>query len=419
MKKIVLLSTMLLNLNVLVQAQEKSFEELAVLFEQKNYFKLKERYTLNKKGYSKTQQKFIEAILDNAFNKLKESNNKIDQLTKTRTGLNDFLLLKLYQIKEDNAIKLFNYKEAKIALETILRNYKRLLSENKIKETTNSLKIWTALEDAPKQRVHIKETNRLTITKDIAGLNNLKVHHKKDTVDFIFDTGANLSTVPYTTAKKLNMKIISVDVEVGTATGEKAPAQIAICPAFTLGSIEIQNAIFLVFKDSSLFFPQINFQIHGILGFPVIAALREIQITRDGYFIVPKKETSVNSASNMAMDGLTPLINIEGKHYTFDTGADNTMLYSNYYTENKIRIDEKYEPTKVHFAGAAGKKVFDGYIITQDFKISDKKVTLSNIDLLKEKIKDDETVYGNIGQDLIKQFSKMTLNFDKMFIKFN
>ena len=34
-------------------------------------------------------------------------------------------------------------------------------------------------------------------------------------------------------------------------------------------------------------------------------------------------------------------------------------------------------------------------------------------------LQDHETVYGNIGQDLIKQFNKMTMNFDKMFIKFD
>jgi hypothetical protein len=43
---------------------------------------------------------------------------------------------------------------------------------------------------------------------------------------------------------------------------------------------------------------------------------------------------------------------------------------------------------------------------------------LKKINLLKSKIK-NETVYGNIGQDIIRQFSKMTLNFKDMFIHFN
>jgi hypothetical protein len=78
-----------------------------------------------------------------------------------------------------------------------------------------------------------------------------------------------------------------------------------------------------------------------------------------------------------------------------------------------------YEPTKVKFAGAGGNVEMDGFLINLDLKIFDKKITLKEVQLLKTKVKKDEIVYGNIGQDLIKQFNKMTLNFDQMFIKFD
>jgi hypothetical protein len=64
-------------------------------------------------------------------------------------------------------------------------------------------------------------------------------------------------------------------------------------------------------------------------------------------------------------------------------------------------------------------KEFSGYSISYEFEILDKKAKLENVKLLKEKIKEDEKVYGNIGQDLITQFQKMTLNFERMFIKFD
>lgn len=55
------------------------------------------------------------------------------------------------------------------------------------------------------------------------------------------------------------------------------------------------------------------------------------------------------------MDGLTPLIFIDGKPFTFDTGAANTILYESYYKENQNEFDCMDEPTKVKFAGAGGK----------------------------------------------------------------
>lgn len=421
MKRIKMIFTLLtlLSLNVFGQTQNITFNQVYKLIEQKNFFKAKEIYNLKKNNLSTIDQNIAEVFLDNAFNRLEESNRKIKQLFYHKSILSDSLILKLYRVKEDNSIKLYQYKEAKNALESILTNYKELLSDKDVNEIENNLKIWIALENEPKQQVIIDEANRLKMETDKAGIKNLKISTSKDTVNFIFDTGANLSTVLEKTAKKFDMKILPVDIEVGTVTGQKIIAQLAVCPQMYLGTIKIRNAIFLVFKDDALYFPEIDYQINGILGYPIIEALREIQITQDGYFTVPKKETKIKYQPNMAMDGLTPLIYIEGKHFTFDTGADNTMLYESYYIENKEYIDKNYKPIKVGFAGAAGNKEFDGYIVTQSFNILDKKITLKDIQLLKEKRKNDETVYGNIGQDLIRQFDKMTLNFDHMFINFD
>lgn len=417
--KMVIVFLTLLSLSVLGQAQNTAFIQIYDLIEQKNFFKAKEIYDLQKKDLSDTHQKFVEAFLDNTFNRLEESNNQIIQLIKAESNLPDSLILELYRIKENNCVKLFDYKEAKNALATILKDYKNLLSENEINEIENSLKIWSALENEPKQKTFIKDDVHLKMEKDKVGLNNLKVSNGKDSLNFIFDTGANLSTVSKSTAQQFGMKIIPVDIEVGTITGEKVPAQIAVCPAFKLDNIEILNSIFLVLDDDALAFSQIDYQINGILGFPVIEALREIQITQDGYFIVPKEETKNSSESNMAIDGLTPLIYINQRHFTFDTGADRTIFYHSYYIENQKEIDKNYKPEKISFGGAAGRKEFDGYVISVNINIWDKEITLKDIQLLKEKIKGSETVYGNIGQDLIKQFPKMTMNFERMFIKFD
>lgn len=91
-------------------------------------------------------------------------------------------------------------------------------------------------------------------------------------------------------------------------------------------------------KGKQLFIPQIDYQINGILGYPIISALREITITQDGNFTVPKDETKISSQPNMAMDEITPLIFIDGKPFTFDTGATNTILYESYYKENQKKL---------------------------------------------------------------------------------
>lgn len=186
-----------------------------------------------------------------------------------------------------------------------------------------------------------------------------------------------------------------------------------------MGDVEIKNAVFLVLPDSALSFPQIDYTIKGILGFPVISAFREIQITSDNEFIIPEKETITGFPPNLALDGLQPVIYMNGFHFTFDTGASESMLYQNFYQHIKNEVIDNYPEARFRFGGAGGVKEFSGYSISYEFEILDKKAKLENVKLLKEKIKEDEKVYGNIGQDLITQFQKMTLNFERMFIKFD
>lgn len=395
-----------------------AFNDIYNYIEQDNFFKAKEIYLKDKANLTKPYQQFTEAVLDNAFNQLEKSDMRINSLINLKKGLPDTLQVKLYELKRDNAVKRYNYKDAKIAIQTILSDYKEYLKDEEISDFENSLKIWTALENTPPMKVNIQDETNIKMKKDVAGLNTLKISVERDSVNFIFDTGANLSTTTQLVAKKLKMKIIPVDIEVGTIIGSKIKAQLAVCDKLKMGNIDIYNVIFLVLPDEALSFPQINYQIYGILGFPVIEALEEIRITQDGYFIVPQHKSTFFGSSNMAINGLNPIININNKHFTFDTGADHTILYHNFYLENKNEIDKQYQPQKISLGGAGGKSEFEGFKIGYTFKIGDKKVTLKNISLFKGKIEDDETGYGNIGQDLIQQFDTLILNFDQMFIKF-
>ncbi len=417
-KNISILLCILLSLNTSARNNETAFKEIYVLLEQNNFFKAKKQFELNKNDLSKTNQQFIIAILDNAFNKLRESEQAIDDLLKTENTIPDSLQFKLYETKYDNVLKLYNYKEAKNTVLTILHKYKKYLDNEQADDYENSLKIWTALENTPAQQVDIKKMTNLKMEKDMAGLNTLKMYVNNDSVNFIFDTGANLSTTSLSVAKQLNMEIIPVDIEVGTITGEKALAKLAVCNKLSMGNIDLFNVVFLVLPDQALYFPQINYQIYGILGFPVIEALKEIRITQSGDFIVPLVRSTSTENSNIVMDGLTPLIYINNMHFTFDTGADETMLYHKFYKENQKEIDKNYQPEKISFGGAGGTKEFEGYNIDFTFNIGEEQIKLQNINLVKEKIKESETVYGNIGQDLIQKFDTMIINFDKMFIKF-
>lgn len=417
-KTLLLLSAVLLTVSGYSQPGNKSFNKIYALVEQKSFIKARELYEKEQQRISTAGRYYITACLDNSFNKLDASEAVITHLQNQKNDLPDSLWVKLLDIRKDNAVKSYRYKDAKEAVNTLLNKYQQSLSTEKYKDLQNDLKLWEALENVPPQTVNIKDNTVLSIIQDKAGLKNLSVAAGSDSLDFVFDTGANISTVARSVAQKMNMTMIPANIQVGAITGKEVAAQLAVCGKLMLGNIEMKNVVFLVFEDADLSFPSINYHINGILGFPVIEAMKEIRITKDNHFEVFTKNTTGAVVSPMALSGLIPVIFIEDNPYTFDTGADHTMLFKPYFIANKDMVMTKYQPTTISFGGAGGVRKVNGYNINFSFNISGKNLTLDNISLASEEFRNEQGIYGNIGQDLISKFNAMILNFEKMLISF-
>jgi len=411
-KNITIAALILLTLNLF--GQEKSFESIYHLIDQKSFFRAREIYGTAKYSLSPVHQKVIEAFLYNAFGRMNESNEKIAKLIQDNqlAQFADSLQIALYTIKMDNFVKVFEYKEAKNTIEFILENFNDALSEDLIRGYQNALNIFTALENQPKQRVTINDGAKIKIVKDRFRMNNLPVSNGSDTLNFLFDTGANLSAVSRSVAEQFNMNILPVTIEATGVTGARVPVQVAICPVFYLGDIRIENAVFLVVDDRELEFRLlfIRYRVLGIIGYPVMAALGEVQFTNDEYFIVPQEE-SVFEYSNMAMSGLTPLISVEGNPFVFDTGARQSSFYRPYYLANREEIVSDNRLRRIGKMGAGGRHRGRGYLIDATLTVAGREVTLNRLRVWREYYVNQKGMWGFIGKDIIEQFDRTTINF--------
>lgn len=415
-KQFAILTTLLISGSF---ASAQTAAEIDTLITQKSFFKASELFQLKKNSFTVTEQLFLGAELDNAFNRLQASNEKIDILQKeykkVLTPEQHFALLELQQ---GNYAKLYNYRKASESINTLLKRYSKLITKEQRKDFENTNLIWKSLADAPAQTIEIAERSIIPLKKDKVGLSNMDVYNGDTHIDFIFDTGANISTITETTAKQLNMRLIDVKIEVNSITGIKVNSKLAVCPEFHIGHITVRNAVFLVFPDSALAVPQIAYQINGIIGFPIIEAMKEVQITQSGEFIVPK-ERSTTTSPNMALDFLTPVLLLEGDIYTFDSGANSTMLYKPYFDKHQQEIESGYTESDLQYGGAGGNITRKGYTVTWKPILDGKELEIPGVMVFKDKQPDKKDyIYGNIGQDVIKQFDKMTLNFEGMFIRF-
>lgn len=402
------------------QQDKGEYKAVQRLIENKDFFSARDRAQANLHRLRTYHSLVINASIDNAFNRPQQSNSNIDLiLTGHAAKLTDSVRLELLKLKQANHARLFEYDKAAMVTNEIIHKYSAILKEEDIADYRNTGNIWHALKGQPKQELIISGDTRMKMIRDKVNLTNLEVSAGGALTGFIFDTGANISTVTKSTAEKFNMVMLDAKIEVGAITGAKVNSGLAVCPEMRIGNITVKNAVFLVFEDKDLAFPQIDYQIHGILGFPVIEAMKEVQITTTDEFIVPETQSSYEK-QNMALDFLTPVIQIEGGYYTFDTGAAATSLYRKYFEKHKAEIEASYSQTELHLGGAGGMKTFKGYKITFSPVINNRQLTIENVQLHTEKIDEkDDLYYGNIGQDLIKQFSKMTINFESMFIKFD
>ena len=386
----------------------------------KDYFKARDLFDRKNLELGSFDKIRFEAYLNNFFNRPKDSNRSIETLfSEFELELSDSLKANLLDIQVQNSIKLQEYDKAFTSARLQLDKYASHYSEKELSSIRNTQNIWKGLIGQPKQNLTMPGTQVVPLVRDKAGLSNLPVTFGEDSLGFIFDTGANISTVTKSTASAMGMKILDASFKVKAISGVEVNSGLAVAPSFSIGDILIENAVFLVFPDSALAFPPINYQINGIIGYPVMAAMKEIQLAKAGSLIVPVR-SSATTVRNMAMNFLSPLIQLPREKdtlvFTFDTGADETTLYRDYYLRYRDEIEPGNTAVKINMGGAGGKAMVDGYYIDLSLTVNNKEIVLDSVEVITESLINSEHIYGNIGQDLISKFDTLTINFEEMFI---
>lgn len=284
--------------------------------------------------------------------------------------------------------------------------------------------LWGALAGTPAQTVELPVPVRIPTTRDRANLVNVAVQANGQTTDFVWDTGANLSTIIESTAREMGVRVLDATVNVGSATGTMTRAHVGVASELRIGGATVRNAVFLVFPDSALAFPQIGYQIRGIIGFPVIAGFGATTVLRGGELILGDTAGGDLGEQNLCMRGLMPIVAAEhgGErlHFGFDTGAQSTSLYMPFHAARRALVEAGGAPSTVQTGGAGGMREVRAYSLSPlVLRIGGREATVPQVRVYTEPLANDsDRLFGNIGQDVIQQFEAMTLDFRRMQIRF-
>ncbi len=398
-------------------------KQLQAFLDKKDFFKLRDKLKESKSKLADHRFLYYQAFVDKALGENQLSNESINVLLQNFSEkFQDSIMADLISLKGANYVDLFEYKNAANTFTDLVRNYAKVLDSTEIEDFKNSTQLYAALQEVDKQT--IQRHDEVKIKSFFNKFNHLMVPTKIHDIssDFIFDTGANLSTISESQAKVMNLTFLDDVIKVGTVTQVKINSKIAVADQLDLGGIIFKNVPFLVMSDEDLSFPEVNYKINGIIGFPLIKQLKEVHLGKDGTITIPGT-TGKSNLNNLFLDGLTPVIQAysgtESLILTLDTGAQSTDLSYKYFKKHEATIKSNGK-IAIGKSGGAGGVTVKGVYQLPDFeiKVGTKKAKLPSVSIMREQYDFLDHFDGNLGQDFFMQFNALIINFEDMYVDF-
>jgi len=235
-----------------------------------------------------------------------------------------------------------------------------------------------------------------------------------------FDTGANLSVLSESEARRLNLVPRSVQTTVGVMTGAKVGFRIALAESLQIGNSTLKNVVFLVFPDEQQPFSSLPQESRGLLGMPVLLVLGQISFGSDRQFEIISKENGNSLVRpNLCFDGKTPLALVEYKNrqltFTLDTGASSTDLYPPFAIAfPEVLRRGQTRVSKMEGVGST-QNLESAVLPSVKLKVDHFPLVLRPATvLLKENGESSRFFHGNLGIDLLMQPRKVVLDFRTM-----
>ncbi len=411
------------NQSLVINSDKAVCDSLKSLFWSKDYFAMKEYLNQNRSLLSDKDTLSYAVILNNRFFKNEASSDAFYLLEqKGFDGVDSLFLKKLFDIQAENLFLLGRYREATVMSDTLITRFAHLIDSAEMSGFVAFNTVVHAIANKPAMTVSKTGSIDIPIMRDMANFINVNTKLNDTTVNLVFDSGANLSVIQRSIAEALGYEIIDCNMIANFGTGKAVICDIAVADSIVIGNKTIKNVVFLVIDDAEVTFDEAGYEINGIIGFPIIRALNEIQFTKEQHLRVPELPTDY-ALNNLCNEDLMPTVKVNyGDEYLlfgFDTGANATCLYSKFYEKYKTDIDSTYKRQDFSYASGGGKVTFASFVIDSlKIEIAGQTQLLESIQLHADKIGTGDYRHGNLGQDFMNQFETMIISFGSSSVVF-
>ena len=262
----------------------------------------------------------------------------------------------------------------------------------------------------------------LPYDRDFLGLADVPVFVDAESHDWMMDPTAPFNLICRSTAKSVGLKISEASATVHTITGRPIQVHMTVIPRFTIGTVTLRNVTAFVFDDADYYFPQSQYWVRGVLGYPAVSALGSVTVvTQTRIEVRPgDSEQRLKTGARFYLDGDRVVAALgkpgEERMYAVDAGGQQTYLTSRYYAEHSGDFDGK-QIQLMAMPGTQKKPPAPAYVADAvTLSIGDRPVTLHYLQVLTQPLNAaaiDDT-YGTLGIDVLDEFQSYTFDYKTM-----
>lgn len=270
----------------------------------------------------------------------------------------------------------------------------------------------------------VRETpGALPITDENKGMIRVPVRINGHRLGAMVDTGANMSAISASVAKRVGIQMLSQSASIGSATERTVAVRLGLAKRLRIGNAILENVVFIVLPDSELSLPP-SYRIGAFVGLPVLMALGRLEFVNSGaprllYGVSRGKAANEAEANpNMLLSGLEPLVlvRVPGACHPvlmkLDTGSNRT-----YFTRNAARDSPTlfaHAEQYVWHEGSVGGTVTEQRarrLPQTPLIIGGRRIILKNILVSSQASSKSD---GVLGADIFRQGAGWTIDFKTM-----
>lgn len=236
---------------------------------------------------------------------------------------------------------------------------------------------------------------------------------------YFFDTGAWISCMSESEAKRLHLAIRTTSGTLGQSAGSQVGFRTVVATDFIIGGTHFKDVSFAVFPDNQEPWVDLPVGRKGIIGMPILVGLRTIRWQKAGNVELAEESHPFNIRdANLVFDNdhlvVSATVQHEKIYATVDTGAESTDLYKPFADKFEILLKKygKTDTREVHGVGHA--ENFKSVTLPElKIRVGGADTVLSPAHVLLKSI-GAECCIGNFGMDLYKQAPEMDIDFGAM-----